>query len=203
MSERSRDCLTVTKHIPAMGAAQVAVEGEVRGIWALISSLQRSCRKCVNLGIQPLSKGEKKMSEMLKDWSTPTDRDPAKQATILLVEDEETVRGALDSFLQRRGYKVITVGTVEEAQKRIKARDSEDIAVIVSDVNLHPLSKEVEGYAFFQRWTAEYPDLHFILISEDHTARDLPAVRSGAARFLAKPFNVYDLLAALQSALTA
>ena len=141
------------------------------------------------------------MSQMLMDWSTATDHTPAKQATIVLVEDEETVRSALDSFLQRRGYEVIGVGTVEEAEKRIKARSSENIAVIVSDIDLHPVSTELEGYAIFQRWAAEYPDLPLILISGDLTGWDLPAVRSGAVRFLVKPFNVYDLLAAVRSVL--
>jgi DNA-binding NtrC family response regulator len=130
-----------------------------------------------------------------------TEHTPAKQATILLVEDEERVRGALRSLLQRRGYEVIGVGTVEEAEQCITERGSENIAVIVSDINLHPDSKVLEGYEFFQRWKAEHPELPFILISGDHSSWDLPAVRSGTVRFLVKPFNVYDLLAAVRSVL--
>jgi len=141
------------------------------------------------------------MDEGLMDWLATTDRTPARQATILLVEDEESVRLALHSFLRRRGYEVIGAGTVEEAEQCITDRGNENIAVIVSDINLHPDSTGREGYKFFQRWTAEYPDLPFILMSGDHTVWDLPAVRSGAVRVLVKPFNVYDLLAAVRSAL--
>ena len=141
------------------------------------------------------------MNETLMDCSTTADHTPAKRATILLVEDEERVRRALHAFLQRRGYEVIGVGTVEEAEQCIKGRGSKDIAVIVSDINLHPDSERDEGYEFFQRWTAKYPNLPFILISGYHSSWDLPAVRSGAVRFLAKPFNVYDLLAAVRSVL--
>jgi DNA-binding NtrC family response regulator len=90
---------------------------------------------------------------------------------------------------------------VEEAEQCITGRGSENIAVIVSDINLHPDSKELEGYAFSQRWSAERPDLPFILISGDHTGWDLPAVHLGTVRFLAKPFDVYDLLAAVRSVL--
>lgn len=81
------------------------------------------------------------MSEMLMDCSTMTEHTPAKQATILLVEDKERVLRVLHAFLQRRGYEVIGVGTVEEAEKCITGRGSENIAVIVSDINLHPDSK--------------------------------------------------------------
>ena len=98
------------------------------------------------------------MDEGLMDWLITTDHTPASQATILLVEDEERVRLALHAFLQRRGYEVIGVGTVEEAEQCIMGRGSENIAVIVSGINLHPDSTGHEGYKFFQRWTAELLD---------------------------------------------
>ena len=141
------------------------------------------------------------MRERLMNCATATDHTTANQATILLVEDEQRVRFALHSFLQRQGYEVIGVGTVEEAEQCITGRGGENIALIVSDINLHPGSKELEGYEFFKRWTAEHSELPFILISGDHSSWDLPAVRSGAVRFLAKPFDFYDLLAAVRSVL--
>jgi CheY-like chemotaxis protein len=201
MNESLMDCSTATDHTPAIRVAIVAVEDEVRGIQALYACLKRPGMERVILGVQPVRKGEMTMSEMLTDCSTMTDHTLAKRATILLVEDEDRVRRALQAFLQRPGYEVIGVGTVAEAEKCITARGSENIALIVSDINLHPDPKELEGYEFFQRWTAEHPELPFILISGDHSSWDLPAVRSGAVHFLAKPFNVYDLLAAVQSVL--
>jgi CheY-like chemotaxis protein len=201
ISERMMDCSTTTDHTPAIRVAIVAVEDEVRGIQALYACLQRRGMERVILGVQPLRKGKMIRSELLMDCSAMTDHPLAKQATILLVEDEERMRRALHALLQRPGYEVIGVGTVEEAEKCITARGSENIAVIVSEINLHPDPKELEGYKFFQRWTAEHPVLPFILISGDHSSWDLPAVRSGAVHFLAKPFNVYDLLAVMQSVL--
>jgi DNA-binding NtrC family response regulator len=105
------------------------------------------------------------MSERLIDWLITTDHTPASQATILLVEDEERVRLAQHSFLQHRGYEVIGVGTVEEAEQCLPGRESENIAAIVSDINLHLDSSGHEGYTFLQRWTGEHRDLPFILIS--------------------------------------
>lgn len=201
MSEKFSDSVTITDPSPAMRVAIVAVQGEVRGIRALSACLQRPGMERLILGVQPVSKGEMTMSARLMDCSTMTDHTLAKRPTILLVEDKERVRRALYALLQRPGYEVIGVGTVEEAEQFITARGSQNIAVIVSDINVHPDSKELEGYEFFQRWTAEYPELPFILISGDPSSWDLPAVRSGAVHFLAKPFNIYDLLAVMQSVL--
>jgi CheY-like chemotaxis protein len=201
MSEKFSDCVTMTEPSPAMRVAIVAVANEVRGIRALYACLQRPGMERQILGVQPVGKGEMTMNEMLMDCSTITDHTLANRPIILLLEDEERVRRALHEFLQRPGYEVIGVGTVEEAERFIAARGSENIAVIVCDVNLHPDPKELEGYEFFQRWTAEHPELPFILISGDHSSWDLPAIRSGAVPFLAKPFNLYDLLAVMQSVL--
>ena len=201
MSERSMDCVTMTEHTPAMRVAIVAVEDEVRGIRALYACLLRPGMERVILGVQPVSRGGKRMSERSMDCVTMTEHTPAMRVAIVAVEDEVRVRRALHAFLQRPGYEVIGVGTVEEAEKCITARGSENIAVIVSDINLHPDPRKLEGYEFFQHWTTEHPELPFILISGDHSSWDLPAVRSGAVGFLAKPFSVYDLLAAVQSVL--
>jgi hypothetical protein len=127
MSERFPDCVTTTDHIPATRAAIGAVEDEEMGIRALIACLQRSGMERVFLGVQPLSKGGKRMRERSMDCSTATDHTPAKGVTILLVEDKERVLRALLAFLQRRGFEVIGVGTVEEAEQCIMEGGSENI----------------------------------------------------------------------------
>ena len=201
MNERLMDCSTMTVHPPGLRAAIVAVEDEERARRALYACLQRPGLERVILRVQLERKGGTSMSESLMDCSIGSDHTPAEQPTILLVEDEERVRLALHSFLQRRGYEVISVGTVEDAEQCIREGGSENISVVVSDINLQPESEEHEGYEFCQRLATEHPDLPFVLISGDHDSRNLPAVRSGAVRFLAKPFDVYDLLAAVRSAL--
>lgn len=138
------------------------------------------------------------MSEWMMDCSMDSNHTTAKQATVLLVEDDEGSRHVLHYFLQRSGYNVISVGSVAAADTCVKEMGSENIAVIISDINLDPTSKEPEGYAFFLRWSAEDPDLPFILISGDRSLWDLPAVRAEDVCFLAKPFNLYDLLATVR-----
>ena len=136
------------------------------------------------------------MSEALMDCSTMRAQTPAKQAAILLGEFEEGLRCELYSFLQRRGYEVIGVDPLEETEKCITARGSENVAAIVCDINWHPISEELTGYEFFQRCKAEHPDLPFILISMEHKGWDLPAVRSGLCAFwhsLSTPMNCWPL----------
>jgi hypothetical protein len=144
MSEKLMDYSTATDHTPAARVAIVAVADEVRGIQALYACLKRPGMERVILGVQPVGRGEIRMSEMLMDCSTMTDHTAAKGVTILLVEDKERVLGAMLTYLQRRGFEVMGVGTVEEAEKCISGKDSENIAVIVTNINLHPVSKELE-----------------------------------------------------------
>ena len=141
------------------------------------------------------------MSESTMNLSVTTIATPAWQDTVLLVEDDERVRYALQYFLQHAGFEVIGVGSVDEAENIITVRGSKNIASVISDIHLDSVSKAPDGYAFYLRWAAEDPDLPFILISGDPTVWDLPAVRSQEVCFLAKPFNFHELLAALRSML--
>ena len=141
------------------------------------------------------------MTESLTDRSAVTVATPAWQETILLVEDDERVRYALQFFLQHVGYEVLGVGSVKEAETVLKIRGSRNMAAIISDVHLDPLTKQPDGYQFYLNWTAVDPDLPFILISGDPSVWDLPAVRSQEVCFLAKPFNFHELLAAVRSML--
>ena len=139
------------------------------------------------------------MSGSVMDITVAAIAASARQNTILLVEDDERVRYALRFFLQHAGYEVLAAGSAEEAEKYMAMRGSKNIAAIISDIHLDPVSKEPDGYAFFLRWTAEDPELSFILISGDPASWDLPAIRAKDVCFLAKPFNFYDLVAAVRS----
>ena len=139
------------------------------------------------------------MSERLLDRSKAIESFSAEKATIVLVEDDESIRDVLQAFLEHEGYAVIASGTVAEAEKSIIDKGSGNIALVISDMDLQPVSKELEGYAFFRRQTSKDPELPFILISGDYTVWELPAVRAGTVSFLVKPFKLDDLLSAVRS----
>jgi DNA-binding NtrC family response regulator len=120
---------------------------------------------------------------------------------VLLIEEYDYSRYALQALLKHWGYTVIGKKTIREAEAYLAEEGGKPIGLIIFDINLHPVSKEVEGYAFFRRQTEVNPDVPFILISADYTIWDLPSVRSMTAHFLTKPFDPEALRTAVRTVL--
>ena len=72
------------------------------------------------------------------------------------------------------------------------------IRLVIADIHLTASLQAYEGYQLYDRWHRRYPEVPFLLISGSPIGRDLPAVRTGAVRCLAKPFALDDLLQAVQ-----
>jgi DNA-binding NtrC family response regulator len=125
----------------------------------------------------------------------------ATRDTVLIVEDEVGVREILREALSFYGYRVIPAATVQEAEKALQRLAVVETNLVITDVNLTSIHHAREGYALYQRWSALYPALRFILISGDTNNQELPAIRSGAVRFLAKPFAIDALLKVVQEVL--
>lgn len=125
----------------------------------------------------------------------------ATHDTVLIVEDAVGVREILHEALSFYGYRVITAATVQEAEIALQTLGVSEINLVITDINLTPAHHAQEGYALYQRWSALYPALHFILISGDSNNQELPNIRSRAVRFLAKPFGIEALLEVVQEVL--
>ena len=143
------------------------------------------------------------MEDKLLDCSKSNQVTACEQISVLLVEGDPEAGRVLQALLQRWGYTVIAKRSTREAENLLAGNRGENIGVIVFDMNLHPVSEELEGYAFFRRQTALNPGLPFILISTDYTIWELPAVRSMAEHFLTKPFDPEVLRTAVRSVLKA
>ena len=120
------------------------------------------------------------------------------QAIILVIDDDQTVRSLLYDTLRLHGYHVIAVGTVQEAEEVLQQRGAVALGLVIADIQLTPNRQAREGYMLYERWSATHPTLPFLLISGDPSSQALPAIQSGAVRFLAKPFTMRDLLEAVQ-----
>jgi two-component system, response regulator FlrC len=121
--------------------------------------------------------------------------------TILIVEDNAGVREALVEILRPEGYRVLTAATVQEAEEARRQATPGGIDVVIANIHLTADREAREGYALWQRWTALDPQLRFILISGDPHARDLPAIRAGAVRWLTKPFSPAEVFETVRDAL--
>ena len=123
------------------------------------------------------------------------------QNTVLVVDDEIGVRETLDQGLSLHGYRVITAATVQEAEKALQRLGAAQIDLVIADINLTPAYNAQEGYVLYQRWSALYPTLRFVLISGNPNSEELPHIRAGAVRFLAKPFGIDALIEVVREVL--
>ena len=113
---------------------------------------------------------------------------------VLVVEDDEGMREAIESLLKAAGY---ATSAYASAEALIAAGTPEDARCIVSDIRLSAMS----GLELITELRARGTRLPVILV----TAHDSPALRSeaglrGAAAYLPKPFARAALLAAIDEA---
>ncbi len=123
---------------------------------------------------------------------------PRKSDPILIVEDLKHVREMLEITLSFRGYEVITATNGEEALKHlmtIKPR------LVITDI----LMPNMDGFSLVHqiRNMPHLSDVPIIFLSATYTkAEDYDfAEKLGADKFLKKPYNVDDLLMAVDNAL--
>jgi FixJ family two-component response regulator len=114
---------------------------------------------------------------------------------VLVIEDDEGMREAMESLLSAAGYATAAYASAEEL---IAAGTPEDARCIVSDIRLPAMS----GLDLISELRARGACPPVILI----TGHDSPAMRNeagrrGAAAYLPKPFERCALLAAIESAM--
>jgi len=114
--------------------------------------------------------------------------------TILLVEDEEGLRGLNARGLASRGYTVLEAGNGLEAIEVLQERGGE-VDLVVSDV----VMPEMDGPTLLKEMRKLNPDLKMIFVSgyaEDAFEKNLP--EGGQFAFLPKPFTLKQLAAVVK-----
>jgi CheY-like chemotaxis protein len=118
--------------------------------------------------------------------------------TVLLVEDEETLRRLLAQVLGLLGYAVLAAESGEEAL-RLVSRQAGPIHLALTDVVL----PGIDGCELTRRLAGEHPETRTLFMS-GHNAEEL--IRHGvdpAARLLQKPFTPRELACELRAVLDA
>jgi two-component system cell cycle sensor histidine kinase/response regulator CckA len=124
-------------------------------------------------------------------------RDLTGSGRVLLVEDEDAVRGFAVRALQRQGYEVLEAATGAEALEVMDQVQGE-IDLIVSDV----MMPEMDGPAMLKEIRKTHPDLRIIFVSgypDDAFTRSLDENERYA--FLQKPFTLPQLAAKVKEEL--
>ena len=128
----------------------------------------------------------------------PTMRPPAgRRETILLVEDEPTVRRFARLALERHGFLVIEAATPEEALSLAAARE-EPLSLLLTDV----VMPRINGRELADRLKQMRPDLPVLYMSGYPSSLVLrDGLVDPSMRLMSKPFTTADLIARVHEAL--
>lgn len=117
-----------------------------------------------------------------------------KVAKIIIIEDTETIRQELATFLNRYGYEVIAPTNFENI---ISIIEKEEPNLILLDINLPVF----DGFYICRevRKTSQVPII--VVTSRDSDMDELMSMNLGADDFITKPYNTQILLARVNSVL--
>ena len=117
-------------------------------------------------------------------------------ASILVVDDELSMREFLSIFLEKQGYKVATAA---DGEKALKMAQEERFGLAISDIRRPGLS----GLELLAQLKPIQPDLAFILITAFASPGDaVMAMKNGAFDYITKPFNLEEVKRIVQAALS-
>jgi two-component system, OmpR family, alkaline phosphatase synthesis response regulator PhoP len=113
---------------------------------------------------------------------------PDKKYSVLLVEDEENLQEALKLNLELEGYEVTTSADGADALKKVS---KEYFDLIILDIML----PEIDGIAVCETIRLNNTQMPILILSAKNSSADrVLGLKKGADDYLAKPFNLEELL---------
>ena len=107
---------------------------------------------------------------------------------ILVVEDDSALAQALSDTLMLSGYDVVTATDGEQALARL---DRDPVDMVLTDVQMRPM----DGRALLRNLRTRFQELPVLVMTAYGTVEQaVEAIKLGAVDYLAKPFEVDDLL---------
>lgn len=114
--------------------------------------------------------------------------------SILVVEDDPTLREALCETLELAGFPVLAAAD-GAAALHVLGRQPRDVCMVLSDVQMGPF----DGHALLQQVRSTHPDLPVVLMTAYGTIeKAVTAMRQGASDYLVKPFDAQALIATVR-----
>jgi two-component system cell cycle sensor histidine kinase/response regulator CckA len=122
---------------------------------------------------------------------------PRGTETILLVDDEEAIRGFAQQALMKYGYRVFTASTGEEALKRYSEKSNE-IDLVVMDLGMPGMG----GHKCLEELFELNPQVRVIIASGySLNGQVKKSLEAGAKGYVGKPYRLTDLLNTVREAL--
>ncbi len=127
--------------------------------------------------------------------TNPAPEAGAERTTVLVVDDEEGIRKALERFLTRLGYQVAIAANATEALQRLA---TDHPHTMLCDIRM----PETSGVELLPKVLAQDPDLAVIMLTAiDEPRTAIECLKLGAYDYLIKPVDLEELELSLQHAL--
>lgn len=119
-------------------------------------------------------------------------------ATILVIDDEQSIRRLLKEILEREGYHVLEA---ENGQEGLIAYQKQPIDLVIMDL----LMPETDGLEATLQLTREYVDAKVIAMTGGQGNRNFLDIAKlfGARRTIEKPFDINVLIQAVKEELAS
>lgn len=104
------------------------------------------------------------------------------KSTILVIDNDNSVRHSLKKLLEARGYRVLTARDNAEALERF---GSEEVHLVVMDVNLG----DDDGWETFERMAAVNDGVPTVVVTAEFGQRER-AIAAGVEALIEKPMDV-------------
>jgi DNA-binding NtrC family response regulator len=115
--------------------------------------------------------------------------------TILLIDDDESLRRVTEFTLKEDGFTVITAA---DGRAAMETFSSSHVDLVVTDVRM----PEMDGMELLSRLKAMHPDLPVVVLTAHGTiSAAVDAMKLGAADYLTKPFTRDQLRSSIRKAL--
>jgi len=127
--------------------------------------------------------------------TSPPAQPGTERTTVLVVDDEEGIRKALERFLTRVGYQVAVAANATEALQRLATDHPQ---TMLCDIRM----PDTSGVELLPKVLAQDPDLAVIMLTAiDEPRTAIECLKLGAYDYLIKPVDLDELELALQHAL--
>ena len=122
-------------------------------------------------------------------------KDTSAPKTVLLIDDDESLRRVVEYNLHEEGYRVLTAA---DGISGLETFHAEAVDLVLTDVRM----PEMDGLELLTRVNAMQPDLPVIMLTAHGTINSaVEAMKLGAFDYLTKPFHREQLKAAVRKAL--
>ena len=110
------------------------------------------------------------------------------QERILVVDDEESVRGVVAALLERSGYSATLTESAEEAIARLQ--QDPDYDLVLSDI----MMPGTDGLTLLDHICTDHPGMPVVMLSARGRPEDaLRGLAAGATAYVTKPFSLDEL----------